>query len=99
MRGTTPGRSRAPGNRTITGFLVWWLLVTAGITQSAPRDTRAAVARWVTANQKAIVSEFLDLLAIPNVAADVLNIRRNAEHLRAMLQKRGFAAELLEPAG
>jgi hypothetical protein len=98
VTGTTQGPSRAPGHRTITGFLVWWLLVTAGITQSAQRDTRAAVTNWVAANQRAIVAELLDLLAIPNVAADVANIRRNAEHLRGMLQRRGFAAELPDPA-
>jgi acetylornithine deacetylase/succinyl-diaminopimelate desuccinylase-like protein len=41
----------------------------------------------------------LDLLAIPNVAADRPNIRRNAEHLRALLAARGFRVELLETAG
>jgi acetylornithine deacetylase/succinyl-diaminopimelate desuccinylase-like protein len=39
------------------------------------------------------------MLAIPNVAADRPNIRRNAEHLRALLGRRGFAAELLETTG
>ena len=54
---------------------------------------------WVAGHQQPIVRELLDLLAIPNVAADGANIRRNAEHLRGMLQKRGFAAELLETTG
>ena len=49
------------------------------------------VRAWIEANQQAVVSELLDLLAIPNVAADRANIRRNAEHLRAMMQKRGLA--------
>ena len=57
------------------------------------------VRAWIEANQQAVVSELLDLLAIPNVAADRANIRRNAEHLRAMMQKRGFSVELLETAG
>ena len=38
-------------------------------------------------------------LAIPNVAADKPNIRRNAEHLRGMLARHGFAAEMLETTG
>ncbi|HJR60090.1 MAG TPA: M20/M25/M40 family metallo-hydrolase [Vicinamibacterales bacterium] len=59
----------------------------------------AGVRAWVAANQQPVVRELLDLLAIPNVAADRANVRRNAEHLRALLQKRGFAAELLETAG
>ena len=43
--------------------------------------------------------ELVELLAIPNVASDRPNIRRNADHLRGMLARRGFAAELLETAG
>jgi acetylornithine deacetylase/succinyl-diaminopimelate desuccinylase-like protein len=60
---------------------------------------RERVASWVTANQQAVVGSLLDLLAIPNVAADRAGIRRNAEHLKGMLADRGFAAELLETAG
>jgi hypothetical protein len=75
------------------------LLVTASVTLSAQPDTRAAVRAWVAANQQAVVAELVELLKIPNVAADVANIRRNAEHLRAMLAKRGFQAELLETDG
>ncbi len=59
----------------------------------------AKVRSWVKVNERPIVAELVDLLSIPNVAADRENIRRNADHLRAMLQKRGFAAELLETSG
>ena len=52
-----------------------------------------------TSHQKAIVAELLEALAIPNVAADKPNIRRNAEHLRAMLGRHGFAPEILETTG
>jgi acetylornithine deacetylase/succinyl-diaminopimelate desuccinylase-like protein len=68
-------------------------------TVSAQTDSRAAARKWVAANQKQIVAELTELLSIPNVAADRPNIRRNAEHLRAMLERRGFAAEVLETAG
>ena len=72
------------------------LFALAGLTASAQdRPIRA----WVAAHQQQVVGELLDLLAIPNVAADRANIRKNAEHLRAMLAKRGFTAELLETAG
>ena len=43
--------------------------------------------------------ELVDLLSIPNVAADRANIRRNATHLGGMLARRGFATELWETAG
>ncbi|HSC28425.1 MAG TPA: M20/M25/M40 family metallo-hydrolase [Vicinamibacterales bacterium] len=71
----------------------------AGLAAQEARDLRTTVAGWVQKNQPAIVGELLDLLSIPNVAADRSNIRRNAEHLRGLLAKRGFRAELLETEG
>jgi acetylornithine deacetylase/succinyl-diaminopimelate desuccinylase-like protein len=53
----------------------------------------------VAQHQKAIVGELLELLAIPNVAADKPNIRRNAVHLQRLLARHGFAAEVLETDG
>ena len=51
-------------------------------------------------NEAKIVRELLDFLAIPNVASDEPNIRRNAQHILAMLEKRGIKGQLLEsPAG
>jgi acetylornithine deacetylase/succinyl-diaminopimelate desuccinylase-like protein len=64
-----------------------------------PADLKTRVSGWVGAHQREIVAELLETLAIPNVAADRANIRRNAEHLRAMLARRGFASEILETAG
>ena len=60
---------------------------------------KTSVSTWVGAHEKAIVGELLEALAIPNVAADTPNIRRNAEHLRAMLARHGFTPEILETAG
>ena len=65
----------------------------------APGALRRQVESWVAGHQRQIVTELLDLLAIPNVAADTANIRRNADDLRRMLATRGFHAELLETAG
>jgi acetylornithine deacetylase/succinyl-diaminopimelate desuccinylase-like protein len=75
------------------------IFVAATFTALAQPDTRSAVKTWVGVNQKAVVSELVELLSIPNVAADVANIRRNAAHQRGMLAKRGFDAELLETDG
>lgn len=50
-------------------------------------------------HETAILSEFVDLLAIPNLARDRTNIRRNADRLVAMLQQRGVTARLLELEG
>jgi acetylornithine deacetylase/succinyl-diaminopimelate desuccinylase-like protein len=57
------------------------------------------VREWVDVHQPEILGELLDLLAIPNVAADRANIRKNAEHLRGLFVKRGFTSELLETSG
>ena len=68
-------------------------------TAFAQENLRAKVEAWTAANQRAIVTEFLDLLAIPNVAADRPNIEKNATMLKTMLEKRGFRAELLATEG
>ena len=64
-----------------------------------PQDLRQSVSTYVAQHQKAIVDELLEFLAIPNVAADKPNIRRNAAHLQRLLTRHGFTSELLETAG
>jgi acetylornithine deacetylase/succinyl-diaminopimelate desuccinylase-like protein len=48
------------------------------------------------AHEHEILTEFLDLLAIPNVASDRENIRRNAAAVVAMMQRRKLQPRLLE---
>ncbi len=64
-----------------------------------PAGLKQKVDAWVTANQRAVVTELVELLAIPNVAADRENIRKNATRLRELLAKRGLTAEILETTG
>ena len=73
------------------------LLGVTAVLQSA--DLRRSVSDHVAAHQKEIVAELLELVAIPNVAADRANIRRNADHLRGLLARHGLAAEILETTG
>jgi acetylornithine deacetylase/succinyl-diaminopimelate desuccinylase-like protein len=51
---------------------------------------RAATRAYREHNEAAIVGEFARLLAVPNLASDSANIRRNADLLIQMLQRRGF---------
>ncbi len=74
-------------------------LLCAAPALAAEPPLRAAVEGWVQAHQREVVGEFLDLLAIPNVAADRPNIERNAAFLKAALEKRGFRAEVLPTDG
>ena len=81
--------------QTIACLFAGLLVVAAARSGSAQVDIRS----WVTAHQGQIVRELIELLEIPNIAADRPNIRRNADRLRAMFERRGFAVELLETAG
>jgi acetylornithine deacetylase/succinyl-diaminopimelate desuccinylase-like protein len=62
---------------------------------SAPAQAAAVVREYRIANEAKIVGELVELLSIPNIATDLPNIRRNAEHLRLMLERRGFRVQFL----
>ena len=87
----------------LRGGLGLLFTIAVGISSVLEAQERVAwvpkVRAWIAANQQPVVRELLDLLARPNVAADRPNVRRNAEHLRGMFEKRGFRVELLETAG
>jgi acetylornithine deacetylase/succinyl-diaminopimelate desuccinylase-like protein len=65
----------------------------------ASAQLRQPVEQFVAAHQQAIVRELVELLSIPNVAADRENIRKNATLLRDLFARRGFTAEILETEG
>lgn len=46
-----------------------------------------------------VLAELAGFLAIPNVASDTPNIRRNADHLAGLMRKRGIDVRLLEFEG
>ena len=63
----------------------------------AQQHDAAGVARaYRQQHEHEIVSEFINLLSIPNVASDAPNIRRNARLISEMLEKRGVKTRLLE---
>jgi acetylornithine deacetylase/succinyl-diaminopimelate desuccinylase-like protein len=64
-----------------------------------PSQTRQAARAWIAANERAVLADFAELLAIPNLASDTENIRRNAEAIRARLEARGFRVRLLDGEG
>ena len=59
----------------------------------------SAVRAYRVAHETQIISEFVSLLSIPNVASDTPNIQRNATALVEMLKRRGFRTELLPIPG
>lgn len=65
------------------------MTLTWAAAQTPVRDYRRA-------HERQIIDEFTRLLAIPNIASDKENIRRNAEFIREMMQRRGLNPQLLE---
>ena len=59
----------------------------------------AGVRAYRSAHEAEIIAELVDLLSIPNVASDTVNIRRNAAKLIDMMGRRGIEARLLEGSG
>jgi len=67
---------------------------------AAPTNPAALAARqWRQQHERAIMDEFVALLAIPNIASDHANIQRNAEAIAQMMEKRGIAAKLVSVPG
>lgn len=67
----------------------------AGTSVPRPDANAQAVREWREQHEVEIVRELNALLALPNRANDAVNIRRNADALRAMLARRGLNARLL----
>ena len=49
--------------------------------------------------EKVILEDFIALLSLPNVAADLADMERNADHITALLVARGFATRRLSAGG
>ncbi|MEK6285165.1 MAG: M20/M25/M40 family metallo-hydrolase [Acidobacteriota bacterium] len=71
------------------------------VTFSIPRPQASATRarEYRKAHEAEIIAELTDLLSIPNVASDTVNIRRNAARLIEMMSRRGIEARLLEGKG
>lgn len=74
-------------------------LLVCATTLSVSAQLRRPVEQFVAAHQQPIVRELVELLTIPNVAADRDNVRRNATLLRDLFTRRGFLTEILETDG
>jgi len=59
------------------------------------QTTQQKIKQYCQTNQVKLIEEFKDFLSIPNIAADSINIRRNAEFIMKMMNDRGIKAELL----
>src|SRR5437867_2553605 len=75
--------------RSLTIAVILVLSFHTARAQSSVRDYRRA-------HERQILDEFTQLVAIPNVASDRSNIRRNADFILEMMRRRGLNPRLLE---
>jgi acetylornithine deacetylase/succinyl-diaminopimelate desuccinylase-like protein len=74
------------------------LLAVAPLTLRA-QSSPATVAAWRAAHEHQIVTELIQLVALPNVARNVADMRANAVLLTQLFQRRGFTVESSSGAG
>jgi acetylornithine deacetylase/succinyl-diaminopimelate desuccinylase-like protein len=60
------------------------------------REVAERVGDWRRGHERQLLNELMELLEIPNVAADRQSIQRNAEALVILLERRGARAEILQ---
>lgn len=97
--GTT--RTGRRGSRLLTALLpapvlllLGWLGGAAALqAQVAPAPE---VDRWVQEHQHALVDRFVEFLSIPNVAADLPNVRRNADWLVERMESLGIRTRVID---
>jgi acetylornithine deacetylase/succinyl-diaminopimelate desuccinylase-like protein len=69
------------------------------IAAQSPEPAALAARAYRAAHEREIIDEFRALLAIPNVAADETGLRRNAEAIAGLFNRRGVRTQLLEVDG
>ena len=74
-------------------------ILTAAIISAAPSPEVLRVREWRAKNEGAILTELIQLLSLPNVAANRADIARNADLLTAMFERRGFVVSRWETKG
>jgi len=82
----------------ITVLLATTLLFSFGTPVRADQ-TSEQVNQWRQAHEQEIIDRFAELISIPNVASDSINIRRNADHISQLLTDAGMKVALLELQG
>lgn len=72
------------------------LLLSCAATLAADLSPSVAGRQWRETHERSILDEFFDLLRIPNTGQDLYYMRRNAQEVVKILEKRGVATQLLE---
>ena len=81
--------------RIATIFLLFAAVYSFASGQSSVTNS---VREYRTANEHRLLSDFVEMLSIPNVASDTANIYRNADYLVGLMRKSGLNPRLLAAA-
>ncbi|GAA4016874.1 dipeptidase [Hymenobacter fastidiosus] len=76
--------------------ILFLLLAVAGF--GPPDSAQQKVRRYRQAHELPLLTEYMALLAIPNVAADTASLRRTASFIAGMMRQRGIQTRLLPAA-
>jgi acetylornithine deacetylase/succinyl-diaminopimelate desuccinylase-like protein len=74
-------------------------VVSTALLLAAPSADVLRVREWRTKNERQILGELMQLVALPNLAANRADIGRNADLLTSMFEKRGFTVSRWETKG
>ena len=93
-------------NRSFRGIVVVVAAVMVCVDSSAQSltDTNVsavieAIDEYRSANEIRIIKDFVELLSMPNVAVDLADMERNADHITGLLESRGFSTQRLNAGG
>ena len=75
------------------------ILSNVGLPKTDAQAVTEKVRKYRMAHEIEILQKLMEFLAIPNVASDSVNIRKNAQWLETELKKRGFKTQLLQTEG
>ncbi len=68
------------------------------VSSAQAADLRNTVRAWRSAHERTIVTEFVTLLSLPNVATNIADVDRNALYIEDQLRARGLETRLLRAA-
>jgi len=85
----------APPNRKMKTVLITAVALIHASALAEPAAVAKQTRAWRAAHEREILTEFVELLSIPNLATDAPNINRNAQAIRTLCEMRGLTTKLL----
>ncbi len=77
-------------------ILLTALMFLTSFAHSQTQTVQQQIRDFRKANEHRLLREFLNLLSVPNIASDNVNIRKNAQLIMEMMKQRGLSPRLLE---